>query len=131
MKFQRAFFICLLHKPDSVVFQLAIIYLTAAYPLRFPLQESARLASTRSVHDIATCKVCPACKSPYRHVRSYRTIAPLPLTGRYSFCDTFCIPLPEPHELSGTAPCVVRTFLSRSESDSFANKVFSIKLKHF
>jgi hypothetical protein len=73
-----------------------------------------------SLFGLAPCGVYPAPDVTAGAVRSYRTFSPLPASlardGRYLLCGTGRIAAltPRPRTLSGTLPCGVRTFLSRS-----------------
>jgi hypothetical protein len=72
-----------------------------------------------SLFGLAPCGVYHAPGFTAGAVRSYRTFSPLPAAfggWRYFFCGTGRLPAlkPESRTLSGTLPCGVRTFLSRS-----------------
>ena len=72
-----------------------------------------------SLFGLAPCGVYHAPDFTAGAVRSYRTFSPLPAAfggWRYIFCGTGRLPAlkPESRTLSGTLPCGVRTFLSRS-----------------
>ena len=83
-----------------------------------------------SLFGLAPCGVYPAFAVTAEAVRSYRTFSPLllrraafwtdPLPGRYVFCGTSRprALTPASRTLSGTLPCGVRTFLSRSPASS-------------
>jgi hypothetical protein len=72
-----------------------------------------------SLFGLAPCGVYHAPGFTAGAVRSYRTFSPLPAAcggRRYILCGTGRLPAlkPESRTLSGTLPCGVRTFLSRS-----------------
>ena len=77
-------------RPVSRVLSRTVIHLGCASPRTssgLPGNSAGR--AIVPLFGLAPGGVCPATTVASRAVRSYRTISPLPLAGRYSFCGTF------------------------------------------
>ncbi len=88
-------------RPVSRVLSRTIIHLGCASPRTssgLPGNSAGR--AIVPLFGLAPSGVCPATAVASRAVRSYRTISPLPLSGRYIFCGTFRRLAPPRHYLA-------------------------------
>jgi len=114
-------------RPVSRVLSRTIIHLGCASPRTssgLPGNSAGR--AIVPLFGLAPSGVCPATAVASRAVRSYRTISPLPLSGRYIFCGTFRRLAPPRRYL---ALCPVEPGLSSPRTERLSGRLSEGQLK--